>query len=685
MKDFRPFCPDPLVYRRRKTRVIRVGDGPKGPVYIGGDHPICLQSMTTTPTRDVEATVKQVKRLVDYGCELVRITAPTKQDADALGEIRKAMDSQGIRVPLVADIHFAPQAAMRASDFVEKVRINPGNFADRKRFQQRDYTDAEYNEELERIAETVLPLVKKMKELGRCMRIGTNHGSLSDRIMNRFGDSPEGMVESALEYVRICEADGYRDLVLSMKASKPEVMIAANRLLAARLIELGMDYPIHLGVTEAGAGEDGRIKSAIGIGSLLQDGVGDTIRVSLTEDPEFEIPVARDLVAAVKEGVDLSRSVEAGPSLNWSGIGFDPYSYLRTATATVTAGSIEIGGEQPIRVLEWLRPGECEPGQLGKLTRQDQALEWVNLAGSGSLRTALESIAAIRAKGVPLACGVHLQGSDLEKAAMDEWLAAGVDSLGVTLLAGASSERDRHIRSLVERSPESRPMLMLCLDTGTHTAEACWELLAKTLGPEPAAWPGKIVLGFSGRRLVPHVRYVRSRLSALSVLPPFHLSCGVEDQPDVLAASLELGALLCDGLGDSVSVGLPGLALPERIRVAYNILQGAGKRITKTEYISCPSCGRTLFDLQSTTDRIKAVTGHLKNVRIAVMGCVVNGPGEMADADFGYVGSAPGLVQLYVGKNCVERAVPEAEAGQKLVELIRAHGKWVEPPVGAGP
>lgn len=676
-----PYCSDPLQYHRRKTRAIRVGDGPRGPVFIGGDHPICVQSMTTTPTRDVVATVKQVRQLVDVGCELVRITAPTRQDADALGEIRALLDQQGVRVSLVADIHFAPPAAMRAADFVDKVRINPGNFADRKRFQQHEYTDSEYQEELERIAETFLPLVRKLKERGRCLRIGTNHGSLSDRIMNRFGDTPEGMVESALEYIRICESDGFRDIVLSMKASKPELMIAANRLLAARLDELGMDYPIHLGVTEAGDGEDGRIKSAIGIGALLQDGVGDTIRVSLTEDPDREIPVAQELVTIMDPESLRAGAVANAPRLPFSTLGYDPFHFCRSETAAVTVGPFSVGGESPLRVEvtaddAWI--GDMD--LLKTLTKQDQALEMVEFSVSDEASSvkARQFLGCMRSSGLPISTSVRFPsrvGQDI----VNEVLYF-VDKVSFVIGPHTSTEQATAIRGLFQRQNGARPVIELVVSTELVPMDRCWEALTAILGENPANWPVNIVIGVSGPRLVPHVRLIHTKLLGLQSKPPFHLTYSSPQSDGVLAASVELGTLLCDGMGDVVSLVTNALSA-DRLRVGYNILQGAGKRITKTEYISCPSCGRTLFDLQSTTERIKASTGHLKDVRIAVMGCVVNGPGEMADAHFGYVGSAPGLVQLYVGKTCVERAVPEADADRRLIELIKAHGRWVDPPV----
>jgi (E)-4-hydroxy-3-methylbut-2-enyl-diphosphate synthase len=542
-----------FAYQRRKSREVQIGT-----VGVGGTQPIRVQSMTTTRTQDIEGTLAQTIRLVEAGCEIVRITAPTVTDAQAIGEVKRRLRALGIVVPLVADIHFSPAAAMEAAEHVEKVRVNPGNFADQKFFRVREYTDEDYAAEIERIEERFTPLVLKCKERGVAMRVGSNHGSLSDRIMNRYGDTPAGMVESALEFVRIARKHDYHDIVLSMKASNPKVMIQAYRLLVARMDEEGLDpYPLHLGVTEAGLGEDGRIKSAVGIGALLDDGLGDTVRVSLTEDPEAEVPVARRLVAPYNEGLTAARpfaeSIER----------VDPYAYARRLSAPVIVsgprgGSVEVGGSATVAVLD---PPE----------------------------EALSGVAA----------------DDIDRSA------------------------------LAEVAP-------------------------------PVPWYDA-------------VRAYRS-LAAAAADQPLHLQVQVEgDELEVLLrTSTVLGSLLCDGLGDSVGLTAPGT--PEDLeRLLFGILQAAGVRITKTEFVSCPSCGRTLFDLQSTTERIASRTNHLTGVKIAIMGCVVNGPGEMADADFGYVGGSPGKVNLYVGKEVVEKAVPEEEADQRLVDLIRKYGKWVDP------
>ena len=561
------YCTSRFAYHRRPTREVQIGN-----VGVGGTQPIRVQSMTTTRTQDVEGTLAQTIRLIEAGCEIVRITAPTVADSQAIGEIKRRLRARGIRVPLIADIHFSPAAALEAAEHVEKVRVNPGNFADQKAFRVREYTDADYAAEIARIEERFTPLVLKCQSRGVAMRLGSNHGSLSDRIMNRYGDTPAGMVESALEFVRIARKHAYHDIILSMKASNPKIMIQAYRLLVARMDEEGLDpYPLHLGVTEAGLGEDGRIKSAVGIGALLDDGLGDTVRVSLTEEPEAEIPVAIRLVEPYNRGLPDARSfTEAAERL-------DPYSYARRIT-------------RPVQV------DRTAPAQISPTTG--------------------EHVAA--ADGVPAPARVTVGGGST-----------------VAILD----------------PPEAG------LEAGADLSDLA------TLGPVP--WYDA-------------VRAYR-RLAAVSGDRPLHLQVTVDgDELDVLLrASTVFGSLLCDGLGDSVGLNAPG-SDADHLRLLFGILQGAGVRITKTEFVSCPSCGRTLFDLQSTTERIAARTSHLKGVKIAIMGCVVNGPGEMADADFGYVGGSPGHVNLYVGKEVVEKAVPEAEADQRLIDLIRARGKWVD-------
>jgi (E)-4-hydroxy-3-methylbut-2-enyl-diphosphate synthase len=570
-----------------------------GSVGIGGAHPVRLQSMLTCDTMDTEACVRQTLALVAVGCEIVRITAPTVKDAANLREIVRRLREQGCDVPIVADIHFKPEAALEAARWVEKVRINPGNYADSKKFKIIEYSDEQYLAELSRIRERFAPLVRICKERGVAMRIGTNHGSLSDRIMNRYGDTPLGMVESALEFARIAREMDYHAFVFSMKASNPKVMINAYRLLVARLDELGPDwnYPIHLGVTEAGDGEDGRIKSAIGIGSLLHDGIGDTIRVSLTEDSVHEIPVARALAAGT---ANLPIGIRSPASQ--TPISFDPFSYARRVSEPLS------------------QPSLAEPGQQ------------VWLGGEELIRVAIR-----RDHFEKIAHKIARMGDYKPEFLIED---AGVREI---------DPRDDQAVATVNSAPDAK--LVTLPDGLDIPVIAAYRLLAARLDP-------------------------RHPILLKDVLQPGSTS---EDfLTALLHAATNIGSLLCDGIGDAILVqgeSAPGQAL----RLAYTVLQSAGSRIFKTDYVACPSCGRTLFDLQSTTARIKASTLHLKGVKIAIMGCIVNGPGEMADADFGYVGGAPGKVNLYVGKTPVKFNIPEAEAVERLKDLIREHGKWFEP------
>jgi len=584
------YCASPYHYRRRATREVTVGK-----VGIGGKNPIRLQSMITCDTMDTAASVKQTLDLVKVGCEIVRITAPTVKDAANLEKIKKELKAAECDVPIVADIHFKPDAAMEAAQWVEKVRINPGNFADKKKFAVREYTDEQYLEELARIEETFVPLVKLCIQRKIAIRIGTNHGSLSDRIMNRYGDTPHGMVESALEFARIARKQNFHNFLFSMKSSNPKVMIEAYRLLTVALEREGADwnYPLHLGVTEAGDGEDGRIKSAIGIGSLLLDGLGDTIRVSLTEDSVHEIPVGRALVKYLEERASGSFDSE-------SGLSYDPFSFNKRVTTRVVLGGVKIGADEPPRVMvsakveEALRPRLAQLGDLApELIHEKSDVVQVDPRNDGEVKALTERKDAV--------------------------LVTVKDGLDLNLVSAT--------RLLAARIPARHPIL-----------------LKDTLHPDRSDG------GLSG----------------------------------LIRASVHLGALLCDGIGDAILVRgepAPGACL----RLGFNVLQAAGSRIFKTDYVACPSCGRTLFDLQSTTAKIKAATLHLKGVKIAVMGCIVNGPGEMADADFGYVGGAPGKINLYVGKTPVKFNIPEVEAVDRLKDLIREHGKWVDAPVGGVP
>ena len=634
------FTPNPWRYERRAAREVMVGK-----VGVGGANPIRVQSMLTCDTMDTAACVQQTLDLVAVGCEIVRITAPTVRDAANLQHIKAALIERGCDVPLVADIHFKPDAAMEAARWVEKVRINPGNFADSKKFNVREYSREQYQAELDRIAERFAPLVRLCQERGVSMRIGTNHGSLSDRIMNQFGDSPLGMVESALEYVRVARSLGYHDMIFSMKASNPKVMVAAYRLLVARLAALGPDwnYPIHLGVTEAGDGEDGRTKSAAGIGSLLADGIGDTVRVSLTEDSVHEIPVAQALVAPFNAGRVADSGLPAGRALP-----FDPFQYRRRESHRIVIQGYALGGEEVPRVVVPRASFEAVAHKLARL---------------GDFQPEI-----IREEA-------HSQGQLVEVDPRDD---AGIASLNQRPDATLVTVRDglEHLpvitafRVLAAKLDARHPILLKDTLHPAAPFPAAEETASASAAPHT-----------SHQSYMTHMTYGTDRSPASSDAP-------ASTEPDFLRALLDaaanLGSLLCDGIGDAVLVqGWP--APGQSLRLAYNTLQAAGARIFKTDYVACPSCGRTLFDLQSTTARIRAATGHLKGVKIAIMGCIVNGPGEMADADFGYVGGAPGKINLYVGKKPVKFNIPSDEAVARLQDLIREHGKWVDAPASAEP
>ena len=584
------YCDSPYVSKRRVTREIVIGDPANGGFVMGGNHAVVKQSMLTCDTMDTALSVKQTLELVAVGCQLVRITAPTVKDAANLQNIVAELRKQGCNVPIVADIHFKPDAAMEAIKWVEVVRVNPGNYADSKKFATKEYTDKQYAEELKRIEEKFTPLVLEAKKLKRCLRIGTNHGSLSDRIMNRFGDTPLGMVESALEFARIARKNDFHNFKFSMKSSNPKVMIECYRLLVARFYELGTDwnYPIHLGVTEAGEGEDGRIKSAIGIGSLLCDGLGDTIRVSLTEDSPREIEVCTDLIEQIPL---LSNSEFRIPNSEFP---FDPFHFERRETPEISLNeNTKCGGEQLIRVVV--------------------------------TRATFDKVAPkIRPKDdvKPEAIYEDLNIFEIDPTTDFE---INCDTQLVTVKDGVKLPAITAFRLLVAKLKKlgrNNPIL-----------------LKDCLSFEPVPLEPKIAL---------------------------------------LRASVVIGSLLADGIGDAILVrGEAGGG--QSLRLAYNILQAAGCRSFKTDYVACPSCGRTLFNLQTVTARIKSRTEHLKGVKIAIMGCIVNGPGEMADADFGYVGGAPNKINLYVGKTPIKFNIPEADAVERLVDLIKEHNKWVEP------
>jgi (E)-4-hydroxy-3-methylbut-2-enyl-diphosphate synthase len=646
-------------------------------VGVGASNPLRIQSMTTTDTRDTRATCDQIERLADAGCEIVRVTAPSITDAQNLAAIRRELARRGVRVPLVADIHFTPNAALEAAEHVEKVRINPGNFADKKRFAVREYTDAEYRAELERVAGRFRPLVRRLRELGRALRIGTNHGSLSDRVLNRYGDTPLGMVESALEFLDVCEEEGFREVIFSLKASNPQVAIHAYRLLAARLAERSPgepSYPFHLGVTEAGDGVDGRIKSAIGIGALLEDGIGDTLRVSLTEDPVREVPVAAALARRYQARWAAAEPLPEPPAL----FGADPYAYARRPSRALSARGIELGGAAPVRAELELGP---PPGDVPSGARRLA----VSLAGAGEL--ACEGLLVEAVDPAELE-----RAGRLARALAAEGVAAPLALRVPPSLAPRAAPLAA--RLVVRAGPASAAAELAPVARGARGAGVPleWQLVAgpaalpacldRCLEAGRASGLADLLFSVEAEPMLPAVRALAAGLRARGVDAPLVLrqrrAAGEGDLEALLAAAADLGALLCDGLGDAVAFG--GHGPPERaLPLLYRVLQGARLRTSWTEFISCPSCGRTLFDLEETTARIKARTGHLKGVKIAIMGCVVNGPGEMADADFGYVGSGPGRVNLYVGKEVVERNLSQEQADERLVALIRERGLWVDP------
>lgn len=673
-----PYCASRFQTVRRRTRVVRVGEVP-----VGGEHPLVVQSMTTTPTLDVAATVRQSIALAEAGCQVVRVTAQNVKAAAALADIRREFSAAGYAgVPLVADIHFLPQAAMEAVKHVEKVRINPGNYADKKKFQVREYSDAEYTRELERLHAAFSPIVLECRERGRAMRIGTNHGSLSDRIMNRYGDTPAGMCESALEFIRIAESHGFRDIILSMKASNPKVAVQAYRLMVARMDQEGMDYPLHLGVTEAGDGDDARIKSSIGIGSLLYDGLGDTIRVSLTEDPVAEIPVARALA-------DKAMRLWQSDALRTVPDPVDPYTFRRRPVAAgLLGGGCRLGPMEPPLVIQPGPPMEA-------VSSPDEY--------ASALSRVQEELREARIEGLLLAVSPEQLGhlEDWRKALEPAvpfmvWDTSGIgDDPGPrSQLAAGSRPGD-----IWMRTPPSRADWMAFCESAEEAGvrmclAASPEFLLELFPDDLRTATGPCLVTLSDTALARSELHPLGRYRQLAeVLVSLHadnpvwirntpasaIEQGLEAFGDrLLEASMLSGTLLCDGIGDLLSVeSVPSIR--QSVTLAYNILQGARARTTKTEYVACPSCGRTLFDLQTTTQRIREATGHLKGVTIAVMGCIVNGPGEMADADFGYVGGAPGKVNLYVGKQCVQYHIPAEDAVDALVDLIRAHGKWTDP------
>ena len=648
------FCDSLLNYKRRKTLTVSVGG-----IMLGSEHPVLPQSMTTTDTMDTLGSVEQIIRMVDAGCQLVRLTAPSMNEAQNLAEIKKELHKRGVNVPLVADIHFTPNAAELAARIVEKVRVNPGNYADKKKFDLIEYSDSDYQEELDRIREKFTPLVRICKEYGTAMRIGTNHGSLSDRIMSRYGDTPLGMVESAMEFLRICEDENYDNIVLSMKSSNPQVMVQAYRLLVKtmkngltkRIMPNGIDltgaYPLHLGVTEAGDGDDGRIKSALGIGTLLEDGIGDTVRVSLTEDPEFEVPVAKKLIARYqKQAKTISKQAENYHTQ------FNPFSYSKRESNEI----FNIGQSQVPRVItnyatfEKVNPedlkaiGHLYDNNLDKWHMSDMGADFIYLGKTKvdfMLPMGLKAIYDIetwnlvsdKSNAFPIFHSSEFLAEFTSSSKSLNFVKANTNDLDETFLIKLSKLKNF---VLVLQSEENKPMRDL--------------------------------------------RYAFLKLQSQQISNPVIINAIYQEDEEhfMLFASTDIGALLIDGFGDGLLVEAAKVSLNRINEICFGILQAARTRISKTEYISCPSCGRTLFDLQETTAMIRKRTDHLKGIKIAIMGCIVNGPGEMADADYGYVGSGVGKITLYKGKEVVKRSIPSENAVNELIDLIRDNGDWVE-------
>ena len=646
------YCNSLVRYSRRKTREVYIGEVP-----LGAHHPIRVQSMTTVDTMDTPGSVAQAIRMIEAGCEYVRITAPSIKEAQNLENIKKELRRQGYHTPLVADIHFTPNAAELAARIVEKVRVNPGNYADKKRFETIEYTDATYQAEIERIRERFTPLVKICQEYGTAMRIGTNHGSLSDRIMSRYGDTPLGMVESALEFIRICEDEGYYNLVISMKASNTQVMVQAYRLLVAKLAEESLQpYPLHLGVTEAGDGEDGRIKSAVGIGTLLEDGLGDTVRVSLTEEPEAEMPVGYHLVQRYE-----NRTPHA-PILPVETVPINPYAYRRRKTRAVA----NIGGDNVPRVImdvrqvrEWQYPdfkplGHFYLPEPDKWTMNDQGCDYI-YSGQHPVDFMLPNgLKEIRDYTVWQRS--EDQHNKFPLFTWAEYAEANRQHPVLNFLRVSLSDWSEALRTALRD-----PTVAVVLDTDNKHAMAEQRRFFFALLEHDLDVPVVVVRKYDT----------------------------INEEVRTLYAATDVGGLLIDGLGDGVllSTELMGEATKEEAlaqmathnSISFGILQAARTRMSKTEYISCPSCGRTLFDLQETTAMIRQRTDHLKGVKIGIMGCIVNGPGEMADADYGYVGSGKGKITLYRGQEVVKRSVPSERAVDELIEIIKEDDNWIEP------
>ncbi|MFZ4799100.1 MAG: (E)-4-hydroxy-3-methylbut-2-enyl-diphosphate synthase [Bacteroidia bacterium] len=638
-----------MTYQRRKTSTVNIGN-----LHIGSDYPIVPQSMTTTDTMDTQKSVEQIIRMVNTGCELVRLTAPSMNEAQNLAEIKKVLLQNGINVPLVADIHFTPNAAELAAKIVEKVRVNPGNYADKKKFDTIDYTDEEYQEEIDRIREKFVPLIKICEVNGTALRIGTNHGSLSDRIMSRYGDTAHGMVESAMEFLRIAEDEKFHNIVLSMKSSNPQVMVQAYRLLVKTMDENNMQYPLHLGVTEAGDGDDGRIKSALGIGALLEDGIGDTVRVSLTEDPEFEVPVAQKLIERYNNiqqenypQIDLNNSTKT----DWSA-----FEYKRRESHEV----YNFGAHQVPRVI----------------------IDFSN--SQNLLATDLQAIG-------------HIYDASIDKWHMSDlgsdFIFLGENKASFMMPMGLKAIYNSSVWNLVSDKINAFPLFSTeeVLQGKHKIANSSTlnfvKLNAETVTENLISQANEIknvvfIVDSNAENPMTILREFFFKMNEWNVKNPIVLSHNYVSEADeerfMLHCSTDFGGLLIDGFGDGIFMTANAIDNKRINQIAFGILQAARTRISKTEYISCPSCGRTLFDLQETTAMIRNRTDHLKGIKIAIMGCIVNGPGEMADADYGYVGSGVGKITLYKGKEVVKRNIASENAVNELIELIKDHGDWVE-------
>ncbi len=636
------YCNSYTSYSRFKTREVNIGD-----IALGGGNPIRVQSMTTTDTMDTKSTVEQSIRMIEAGCEYVRITAPSKNEAENLLNIKKELKKRGYNTPLIADIHFTPNAAQVAARLIEKVRINPGNYADRKKFNYIEYTNRQYNDEIERIRDRFLPLIKICKEYGTAMRIGTNHGSLSDRILSRYGDTPMGMVESAMEFLRICNNENYHDIVLSMKSSNPIVMVQAYRLLINCMIKEGMNYPLHLGVTEAGEGQDGRVKSALGIGTLLEDGLGDTIRVSLTEDPEFEIPVAKKLVERYSNRLshDEIEDVNDYP--------INPFEYnLRKSRQVLNIGAdnvpriindLNLLDKVTVDILSGL--GYTYFGKDDKWGISDLACDYIDIGDKEIDFKLPGTLGVIQnfSTWKNFKKEQHYPCFNIEQYSNEEDAHPRLNFLYFTL----SNLSDEILNKI-----KNDPTIVLLLDT--HNEH-----------------------GLAEQRRI-FIKFLNAKIDVPIIIGRYYRNLMLSDLQ--LYSATDIGGLFIDGLGDGIYIGAENCgSLKDVNKTAFGILQAARTRITKTEYISCPSCGRTLFDLQEVTARIRSKTEHLKGLKIGIMGCIVNGPGEMADADYGYVGTGIGKISLYKKQDIVTKDVPMDKADDALIDLIKKNGDWIDP------